>query len=91
MVVSFLYGALAPALTSMVGLEAPVSAAASVFGVSSSAVAAGFGAGPLLAGVAASQASIEAGLWISAALAAAIGLSLALWAREPQALVELRS
>lgn len=91
MAVSFLFGALAPAITSMIGLEAPVAVAASVFGVSSSAVAAGFGVGPLLAGIVASGASITAGLTISAALAAAMGLSLALWGREPETPARPRS
>ena len=67
----------------MIGLETPPQVQATVFGVSSSAVAIGFGVGPLAAG------GIAAGIGITAAmLAAAVAVALAgglfaIRAREP--------
>jgi MFS transporter, DHA1 family, multidrug resistance protein len=81
--VSVLYGALTPALSSMIGLEAPMEVAAGAFGLSASAIAVGFGGGPLLAGLTASAAGVDAGLLLAGAIALALTLLLALASREP--------
>lgn len=77
------YGALGPALASMIGLETPVAVQARVFGVSASAIAVGFGAGPLLAGTLAAYSSVPAALGVAAGFAVILALVLALRAREP--------
>jgi MFS transporter, DHA1 family, multidrug resistance protein len=82
---SFLFGALTPALASMIGLEAPSEVAASIFGVSASAFAIGFGVGPLLAGLTASAAGVPAGLLLAAAMALVLSVLLAAGSREPLA------
>jgi MFS family permease len=79
----FFYGALSPAISSMIGLEVPISVQARVFGVSSSATALGFGIGPLLGGESAAFAGITAGIGAAAILAWVTAVSLALWSREP--------
>jgi len=81
--VSLLYGALTPALASMIGLEAPTEVAAAAFGVSSSAIAVGFGGGPLLGGLTASAAGVGAGLLLAGAIGLALAALLALGSREP--------
>lgn len=81
--VSLLFGALTPALASMIGLEAPTDVVAGVFGVSASAVAIGFGVGPLVAGLTASAAGVPAGLILAASIALALTVLLALASREP--------
>jgi len=81
---SLMYGALIPALTSMVGLETPASVQATVYGVSSGAVALGFGFGPLTGGlIASSSVGVMGGLVVSASVALALTLLLGLRAREP--------
>lgn len=82
--VSLLYGALTPALASMIGLESPTEVAASVFGVSASAIAVGFGFGPLIAGLVASATGVPAGLALAAAIAVVLGGVLAVLSREPR-------
>ena len=77
------YGVLGPALASMIGLEAPVQVQARVFGVSASAIAIGFGAGPLLAGGLAAFESVPIALGVAAGFAVILAGVLALWAREP--------
>jgi MFS transporter, DHA1 family, multidrug resistance protein len=81
--VSLLFGALTPALASMVGLEVPTEVAASVFGISASAFAVGFGFGPLIAGFTASAASVPAGLVVAAGMALVLLVLLAAGSREP--------
>jgi MFS transporter, DHA1 family, multidrug resistance protein len=77
------YGALSPAISSMIGLEVPFSIQARVFGVSSSATALGFGIGPLLGGETAAFAGVQAGIAAAAILAWMTAVTLAAWAREP--------
>ncbi len=79
---SFVYGALIPALSSMIGLEAPTAVQATVFGVSASAIAVGFGVGPLMGGFVASRFGIPAGLYLAAVAAAGVAVILAR-GREP--------
>lgn len=65
----FFYGALGPAVSSMIGLEVPVRIQARVFGVSSSATALGFGIGPLLGGQAAALSSVPVAIGVASAIA----------------------
>jgi MFS family permease len=81
---SFFSGALIPAFGAMIGLESPTIVQATVFGFGSSAVALGFGLGPLLGGVVASLAGIRAGLIVAAALAFVLAALVGFRAREPQ-------
>jgi MFS family permease len=81
--VSLLYGALVPSLSSMIGLEAPLSVQATIFGLSASAVSIGYGAGPLLGGLAAAGAGIPAGIVLAAALALLLAAILQFGSREP--------
>jgi DHA1 family multidrug resistance protein-like MFS transporter len=82
-VASFFSGALAPAFGAMTGLEAPPIVQATVFGVGSSAIALGFGLGPLIGGLVASAAGIRAGLLVAAALALILAVLVGFRAREP--------
>ncbi len=82
---SFLYGALIPALTSMIGLEAPGELQATVYGFSASAVAVGFGLGPLTGGLVAAAAGVRTALLLAAAVALVPAGILRLWGREPVA------
>jgi MFS transporter, DHA1 family, multidrug resistance protein len=82
--ISLLYGVLTPSLSSMIGLEAPTEVAAGAFGVSSSAIAVGFGGGPLLGGLTASAAGVDAGFLLAGAIALALAVLLALATREPR-------
>jgi predicted MFS family arabinose efflux permease len=75
---------LIPAFGSMIGLESPAIVQATVFGVGSSAIALGFGLGPLLGGVVASVAGIRAGLVVAAGLAVILAALVGFRAREPQ-------
>jgi MFS transporter, DHA1 family, multidrug resistance protein len=79
----FVFGALNPALASMIGLETPAAVKATVFGISASCISLGFGVGPLVAGAAASLLDVRAGLLVAAAAAAATAAVLARWVREP--------
>jgi MFS family permease len=80
---SFFSGALGPAFGAMIGLEAPAIVQATVFGVGSSAIALGFGLGPLIGGIVASVAGVRAGLIVAAALALVLAALVGLRAREP--------
>ncbi len=80
---SFVAGALIPAFGAMVGLEAPRTIQATIFGVGSSAIALGFGFGPLIGGVVASAAGVQAGLAVAGGIALALALLVGLMAREP--------
>jgi MFS family permease len=83
--VNLIFGALNPALSSMLGLEAPDALKGTVFGMSAGATALGMAFGPILAGIVAAQAGINSGLFTGAA-AALIGTALVLWwGREPLA------
>jgi MFS family permease len=80
---SFVAGALIPAFGAMVGLEAPRSIQATIFGVGSSAIALGFGFGPLIGGFVASAAGVQAGLAVAGGIALALALLVGIGAREP--------
>lgn len=79
----FFYGAAVPAISSMIGLEVPVSVQARVFGVSSSATALGFGLGPVVGGQAAAFAGVPSGIAVAAVFAVLTAATLAIWGREP--------
>ena len=83
-IASFFSGALIPAFGAMIGLESPAIVQATVFGVGSSAIALGFGLGPLLGGIVASAAGIRAGLVVAAALALILAALVGFKAREPR-------
>ena len=83
-IASFFSGALIPAFGAMIGLESPAIVQATVFGVGSSAIALGFGLGPLLGGLVASAAGIRAGLVVAAALAFTLTALVGFRAREPR-------
>src|SRR6266550_5915530 len=85
-IASFFSGALIPAFGAMIGLESPPMVQATVFGVGSSAIALGFGLGPLLGGIVASAAGIRAGLLVAAALAFILTALVSFRAREPASL-----
>jgi MFS family permease len=67
----------------MVGLETPRSIQATIFGVGSSAIALGFGFGPLIGGFVAAAAGVQAGLAVAGSIALALALLIGLFAREP--------
>jgi MFS transporter, DHA1 family, multidrug resistance protein len=81
---SFFSGALIPAFGAMIGLEVPAVVQATVFGVASSAIALGFGLGPLLGGFVASAASVQVGLVVAGALALILAILVGIGAREPR-------
>ncbi len=81
--VSFLFGALGPALSSMIGLETPTRVQATVYGVSASAFSIGFGVGPLVGGLVAASAGVQASLLLAAAIALLLAGTLRFRAREP--------
>ena len=81
---SLLFGALIPAFGAMIGLQTPSQVQASVFGFSSSAVALGFGIGPLSGGLIASKAGVGTALTAAAAVALVLAGLIALAVREPQ-------
>jgi len=83
-VVSFMAGVLIPAFGAMTGLESPRVVQATVFGFASSGISVGFGFGPLVGGLVASAAGIQAALFVSAAIALALVILLAVAAREPR-------
>ena len=80
---SFVTGSLIPAFGAMIGLEAPRSIQATIFGVGSSAIALGFGFGPLIGGFVAAAAGVQAGLVVAGGIALALALLVGLMAREP--------
>ena len=81
---SFVSGSLIPAFGAMIGLETPPIIQATIFGVSSSAVAVGFGFGPLIGGFVASATSVQAALVVAGIIALAMALLLGFGAREPR-------
>jgi DHA1 family multidrug resistance protein-like MFS transporter len=87
---SLLFGAMIPAFGAMIGLQTPSQVQASVFGFSSSAVALGFGVGPLTGGLLASRAGVGAALTAAAALALVLAALIALAVREPPVAADRR-
>ncbi|HEY8644173.1 MAG TPA: MFS transporter [Candidatus Dormibacteraeota bacterium] len=82
-VAGFAYGALQPAVSSMIGLESPAVVQARVFGLAASATALGFGIGPVLGGTAAAETGLMVGLAIAAVLGVVVAVLLAVRGREP--------
>jgi MFS transporter, DHA1 family, multidrug resistance protein len=80
---SFVTGSLIPAFGAMIGLEVPRSIQATIFGVGSSAIALGFGFGPLIGGFVASAAGVQAGLAVAGGIALGLALLVGVGAREP--------
>ncbi|MDQ6772998.1 MAG: MFS transporter [Candidatus Dormibacteraeota bacterium] len=78
------YGTLSPVLASLIGLRAPRAVQSTVFGISASAIAVGFGAGPLVGGGVAAVSDARAALWVAAVVAAALAVLLAFKLREPE-------
>ena len=78
-----IYGALSPALSSMLGLEAPDFAKATVFGYSFSASALGMAVGPLAGGGLGAAAGLPVGLYLSALAVAAVAVLIAIRGRDP--------
>ncbi len=83
-VLSFMSGVLIPAFGAMTGLESPRVIQATVFGFASSGISVGFGLGPLVGGLVASVAGVQAALLVAAAIALALVILLAVAAREPR-------
>jgi MFS family permease len=83
-VAGLFYGAIAPAVSSMIGLETPAEAQARVFGVSSSATAIGFALGPFGGGVLASQIGPSGAIAVCAGGAVLLAAVLSLRVREPR-------
>lgn len=82
-VVGAAFGAINPAISSMLGLEAPHRVRATVFGVSASAMALGMGGGPLVGGIVASIYGLRIGFYVG--LGGAVAMALLMWTfgREP--------
>src|SRR6185295_6653750 len=78
-----LYGTIAPATSSMIGLEAPTQAQSTVFGFNASAVALGFAIGPLIGGGVAATNGVPTALAIIAGIGVLLALLLAVGTREP--------
>jgi len=77
------YGALFPALNSMLGLEAPARMKATVFGFAGSFTALGSGLGPLTGGTVASFLGLRSGLLMLASAPLVVCLLVWAWGREP--------
>ena len=82
-VAGFFYGVVGPALNAMLGLETPAAVQARVFGFSSSAIALGFGLGPLLGGEVAAREGIQIAILLSACFGISTAAVLAARGREP--------
>jgi MFS family permease len=77
------FGTVIPATSAMLGLEAPAAVQGTIFGFSASAVALGFGLGPLIGGLVAGVVNVEAALATIAAVAVLLALLMAVGGREP--------
>lgn len=75
-------GALNPALSTMLGLQAPNSIKATVFGIAASALAFGLLVGPLLGGVVSARGGPSAAILVAAALL--VALAVVIWAAAPE-------
>jgi MFS transporter, DHA1 family, multidrug resistance protein len=78
------YGAVAPSLSSMVGLEAPSAIKATVFGLSASASALGMAFGPVITGGVAALSDVPTAILVAAAVTFLSAVMLIGWAREPR-------
>ena len=82
-VAGFFYGVVGPSLNAMLGLETPPAVQARVFGFSSSAIAIGFGVGPLLGGEVAAVLDVSTAVVIASTFALLTAAVLTARAREP--------
>ena len=82
-VIGLVYGALSPALATMIGMEAPAAVKATVFGVAASAGAVGQSIGPVATGSIAALFGVPAGLAVAGSAAILVALLLGVLAREP--------
>ena len=82
-VASLMAGVLIPAFGAMTGLESPRAVQATVFGFASSGISVGFGLGPLLGGLVASAAGVQAALLVAAGVALLLAILLGVALREP--------
>ena len=82
-VAGFFYGVVGPSLNAMLGLETPPAVQARVFGFSSSAIAIGFGFGPLLGGEVAALSGVTSAMLVAGVFALVTAGVLAARAREP--------
>jgi len=78
-----LYGAIVPGTAAMIGLETPMEAQSTVFGLNASAVAFGFFLGPLIGGGIAASSNVRDALAVTAGLAMLLAFVITLGAREP--------
>jgi MFS family permease len=77
------YGVISPALSSMLGLEAPVAVQARIFGAWASSTAIGFGLGPLLGGGAAATLGVSTALMLGGVFPVLLAVILVARGREP--------
>jgi MFS family permease len=76
-------GSALPAITAMLGLEAPVEVQGRVFGISASMTSLGYGLGPLLGGTIASVLNVSAGFYAMALSAVVLATLILVAGREP--------
>jgi DHA1 family multidrug resistance protein-like MFS transporter len=88
---SLTFGAVNPAITSMIGIEAPGALKGTVLGFSQAATALAMALGPLVTGLVAASFGLHTGLFTAASVAV-VGIGLvAIWGREPVDGGEVRS
>jgi MFS family permease len=78
------YGAVAPAISSMIGLEAPPAMQGRIFGIASSSISVGFALGPFFGGSVAATAGIPVALAATGAFMVGMSVVLLAGAREPR-------
>lgn len=78
------FGALGPATSAMIGLEAPPEVQGRVFGISASATAIGFAVGPLGGGALAGLVNVPVALYVMAAISGILSGLMAISGREPK-------
>jgi MFS family permease len=82
-VYGFMNGLLMPVVSSLLAIEVPSRLHSTVFGMSASANALGYTAGPLLAGAVAAATSVSTSLAVAGGIAMLLSLVLAIRLREP--------
>ena len=82
-VYGFMNGLLMPVVSSLLAVEVPRRLHATVFGMSASANALGYTAGPLLAGAVAAATSVSTSLAVAGGIALLLSLALGIRLREP--------
>jgi MFS family permease len=84
-VYGFMNGLLLPVVSSVMAVEVPSRLHSTVFGMSASAAAIGYTAGPLLAGAVAAATSVSVSLAVAGGLSLVLSLLLGIRLREPLA------